>query len=119
MLYILINDYILKVKKNKKYSFPENRGGLDIGCGYNLIDSFIGLDGNFLIYLMKKKLPRIIKEKNYSGIIRDLIFTSECTDLIIRTADKFQLIGDIITFLDNISLKLFGHSQIIVVAQKK
>jgi len=77
MLYILINDYILKVKKNKKYSFPENREGLDIGCGYNLIDSFIGLDGNFLIYLMKKKLPRIIKEKIYNKTSTSKIFPFE------------------------------------------
>ncbi len=69
--------------------------------------------------LLKEASFKILKEKNYSGIIRDLIFTSECTDLIIRTANKFQLIGDIITFLDNMSLKLFGYSQIIIVAQKK
>ncbi|MCK5449773.1 methyltransferase domain-containing protein [Candidatus Pacearchaeota archaeon] len=60
-----INDFILRIKKNKKYDFHGE--GIDIGCEYNVLDSFVGIDGSFLIYLMKKRwLPKFFKKWVYS-----------------------------------------------------
>jgi len=38
-------------------------------------------------------------------------------NLIIKLANKFPFISDLITWLDNITLKLLGESQIIIVAK--
>jgi len=62
-----INDFILNIKKNKRYNFPENKKGISIGCEYQLIDSFVGIDGSFIIYLMKRKyIPMFLKRWIYN-----------------------------------------------------
>ena len=73
---------------------------------------------NKITKLLKKEKLQIIEIKKTEGLIRSLLFTSEYTALIVRAANKFSVLSDIFTFLDNISLKLFGESQIIIVAQK-
>ncbi len=73
---------------------------------------------NKITKLLKKEKFKIIETKKTEGVMRSFLFTSKHTALIIRIANKFQLISDILTFLDNITLKLFGASQIIIVAQK-
>jgi len=61
-----INDFVLRMKRNKRYDFPKGKDGIDIGCEYHVIDSFVGVDGSFLIYLMKKDwLPRFFKKWVY------------------------------------------------------
>ena len=62
---------------------------------------------------------KIVETQKTEGILRNALFFTILGRFPLRLANKFQLIGDIITFLDNISLKLFGSSQIIIVAQKK
>jgi len=75
-------------------------------------------DLNKIIKLLKEKKIKIIKAKKTEGIIRSFLFTSKRTTPIVRIANKFQFVSDILTFLDNISLKLFGASQIIIIAKK-
>ena len=60
----------------------------------------------------------IIETKKTEGILRNFLFFTKTGCLPLRLANKFQFISDTITFLDNITLKLFGESQIIIVAQK-
>ena len=67
---------------------------------------------------LKKIGFTIIKTKKTEGILRNFLFFTNIGCFPLRLANKFQLISDIFTFLDNISLKLFGESQIIIVAQK-
>jgi len=62
-----INDLILNGKKDKMYNFPSDKEGIDIGCEYQLIDSFVGIDASFTIYLMKRKyLPMFLKRWIYN-----------------------------------------------------
>ncbi len=71
-----------------------------------------------LINLIKKKNFEIIEEKRIEGVFRNFLFTSRFGGQIVRIANRFAIVSDFLTFLDNITLKLFGESQIIVVAQK-
>lgn len=61
-----LNFFILWLKKNKKYSlvFPEI--GINLGCEQKTNEYFRGVDGSFLIFLMKFKiLPSRLKKKIY------------------------------------------------------
>jgi len=73
---------------------------------------------NGLKYLMEKNGLKVIFSKKTEGILRNSLFVFKFGQIIIRVANRFSLISDIITFFDNISLNLFGESQIIVVAKK-
>jgi len=75
-----INDFILSIKRKKKYNFPRGKDGINIGCEYHLLDSFVGIDGSFVIYLMKMWwLPMILKKWIYNKTC-----TKKCISL-----DKF------------------------------
>lgn len=50
------------------------------------------------------------------GIIRNALYVYRW-DFVIRVANRFPIVSDIITFFDNISLRLFGESNIIVVSK--
>jgi len=67
---------------------------------------------------LKKIGFTIIETKKTEGILRNFLFFTKIGCFPLRIANKFQFVSDIITFLDNITLKLFGESQIIIVAQK-
>jgi SAM-dependent methyltransferase len=50
----IINPFILNLKKNKKYSFPENYNGINLGCGLENPDKWVGIDGGFTNYVINK-----------------------------------------------------------------
>jgi len=69
--------------------------------------------------LLKRASFKIVGIKKREGIIRNFLFTFSWAKPITIIADKFSIISDIITFIDNISLKLLPESQIIIIAQKR
>ena len=73
---------------------------------------------NGLVNLLREPGFRILETRKSEGILRNSLFVSRFGSQIVRVANRFEVISDILTFLDNITLKLFGESQIIVVAQK-
>lgn len=60
---------------------------------------------------------KIIYSQRSEGIVRNSLYVYRLNN-IIRLANKFPFISDLITFLDNISLKAFGESQIIAIAKR-
>lgn len=90
-----------------------------------LIEGFDKWSGHLRRYTMKqlKSLMvndnlNIIFSKKTEGILRNSLFVFKIGHPIIRAANRFSIISDIITFLDNLTLKLFGESQLIVVVKK-
>ena len=61
---------------------------------------------------------KILKTIKTEGIIRNFLFFTHIGKPMLKLANNFSFVSDFLTFLDNISLKIFGESQIIVVAQK-
>lgn len=51
------------------------------------------------------------------GILRNSLYVYKWGNIFVRVANRFSLISDVITFLDSISLKILGESQIIVVSK--
>jgi predicted SAM-dependent methyltransferase len=61
-----LNNFILWTKKNKRYKLKEGEIGLNLGCEIETIGPFVGIDGSFLIFLIKSRfVPKIIKKKLY------------------------------------------------------
>lgn len=58
----------------------------------------------------------ILEIKKTEGIVRNFLFLNSLAGKLIRFVKFF--ISDIVTYIDNISLKLFGESQIFIVVQK-
>lgn len=52
------------------------------------------------------------------GIVRNSLFVYKIFFPIIRIANRFSIVSDIITSIDDISLKLFGESQVIIISKK-
>lgn len=71
-----------------------------------------------LVILLKEQGLRILEIRKTEGILRNFLFYNFLGALPLRFANRFWIISDIFTFFDNITLRLFGESQIIVVAQK-
>ncbi len=68
--------------------------------------------------LLKKHNFKVIYSKKTEGALRNSLYVFKFCHPIIRIANRFGLVSDIITFIDNITLILFGESQIVVVATK-
>jgi len=71
-----------------------------------------------LVNLCKSEGLRIIETMKREGILRNFLFYNHLGILPLKLANRFWIISDVFTFFDNITLRLFGESQIIVVAQK-
>jgi 2-polyprenyl-3-methyl-5-hydroxy-6-metoxy-1,4-benzoquinol methylase len=71
-----------------------------------------------LIILLEDAGFSILKIKKTEGVLRNYLFINWTGNQIVRFANRFGIVADVLTFLDNITLKLFGESQIIVVAKK-
>ncbi len=67
--------------------------------------------------LLEENQFKVIYTKKTEGLVRNSLYVFRL-NLIIKLANRFSLISDLITWLDNITLKLLGESQIIVVAKK-
>jgi predicted SAM-dependent methyltransferase len=62
-----LNGFLLWIKKNKRYKIKEGEVGLNLGCELETIPSFVGVDGSFLIYLLKNPfIPLKIKKAVYN-----------------------------------------------------
>ena len=53
------------------------------------------------------------------GFSKELIFSYPFGAYFIRLANKFGIVSDVLTFFDNLLFKLFGESQLIIIAKKK
>lgn len=71
-----------------------------------------------IVNLLKKENFKIVKVKKSEGIFRNSLFVYPSFGLIVRVANRFGIISDLLTFIDDVSLKLFGASQVIIVAKK-
>lgn len=67
--------------------------------------------------LLKENNFKIIEIKKTEGVLRNFLFVNPHAGKLVKYINFFA--SDIVTFLDNISLKLFGNSNYIVVAKKK
>lgn len=66
--------------------------------------------------LLEKNKFKVVYSEKTEGIFRNSLYVFKL-NLIIKLANKFPLISDLITWLDNLTLKLWGESQIIIVAK--
>jgi len=73
-------------------------------------------DFDELVNKCKKHGFKIAKAKKSEGVIRNILFLNPVAGKFVRFIKFF--VSDIFTFLDEISLKLFGESQIILVLKK-
>jgi hypothetical protein len=72
----------------------------------------------------KKEITSLIKKNNFKilevveneGVIRNFFFLNDHAGKLIRYFKFF--IADIITFIDNLSIKLFGESNYFIIAKK-
>lgn len=71
---------------------------------------------NELSRLMKEEGFKIVETSKSEGILRNFLFTNPVAGKSIRVINKVG--GNFVTFVDNISLKLFGESQLFIVAKK-
>lgn len=55
----VVNPFLLRTKKRKKYTFPVSYHGINIGCGIDNPASYIGIDGGITHYLLTL-MPRIL-----------------------------------------------------------
>ena len=73
------------------------------------------------------KLERLLKKANFSaiemgkreGILRDFLFSFPIFgSQVVRIANKFGVVSDLLSILDYVSMKMFGEAQIYLVAKK-
>ncbi len=69
--------------------------------------------------LLKKNDFKIIKTKKTEGILRNFLFVNPYAGKLVRILNYSKTFSNLMTSLDNVSLKLFGESNYIIVARKK
>ncbi len=67
--------------------------------------------------LLKENDFKIIQIAKTEGIIRNFLFVNPYAGKLVRYVNFFA--SDLVTILDNLSLKIFGNSNFIIVARKK
>jgi len=88
-----------------------------------VIKKFDQISGHLRRYTLDR-LKLLLEENNFKviytqkteGIWRNSLYVFKL-NLIIKLANKFPFLSDLITWLDNLSLKLLGESQLIIVAK--
>lgn len=71
-----------------------------------------------LVSLLKKNKFRILRKQNTEGLLRNFLFVFQIGNFPNRLANKFTLISDIFTIIDNIVLNLFGESNLMIICKK-
>lgn len=74
-----------------------------------------------------ENIIKLIKQNSYSinevveteGIFRNFLFTNKIGTIPLKFANKFGLISNIFTVIDNVTGKLFGYSNVYILATKK
>lgn len=72
-----------------------------------------------LISLLIKNKFEVMYKLKTEGLLRNFLFVFSLGNLPNRLSNRFPLISDILTLIDNVFLKLFGESNLIIVAKKK
>lgn len=63
---------------------------------------------------------KVVVSKKTEGLLKELLFSyPKLGSPFIRLANRFSIISDILHFFDTLSMRLFGESQLIIVAKKK
>lgn len=75
-------------------------------------------DPTGFIKLIKNSKFDVIKTKKNQGILRDYLFTSTTRSIIVAIANRFKIVSDLLTFIDE-KLFFFGVSNLVVLARKK
>jgi len=73
---------------------------------------------NEIASLIKENKFKIIRTKKTEGLIRNFLFMFKIGDFPIRVANRSPFVSDILTYIDNIFIKLFGESNIIILCKK-
>lgn len=73
---------------------------------------------NMLVSLIQSTGFNVQQTMLYEGILRNIIFTSKIGGLILKLINRSSLFSRMITKYDVLSLKMFGESDIIIVATK-
>mgnify|MGYP001604730736 FL=1 len=60
----------------------------------------------------------ILELKKTEGILRNFLFTNSLGGFLLKILNKWP-ISKIVTFLDNLTIPVFGESDIFLVAKKK
>lgn len=60
----------------------------------------------------------ILETKKTEGLLRNFLFTSSFGGLLLRLLNKWPF-SKIVTFIDNLSIPIFGESNLYIIAQKK
>lgn len=60
----------------------------------------------------------IIEKFKSEGIIRSILFTNKILGIFIKFT-KIKILNNIITFIDNLTISIFGESQLILICKKK
>ncbi len=61
---------------------------------------------------------RILEIKNTEGVLRNFLFTNRFTGPLLRIVNKWPF-SKIVSFIDDITISIFGSSQIYIVAKKQ
>ncbi len=68
--------------------------------------------------LLNNRGFQVIYSKKNEGILRDSLFVfPKIGRQIVRAANRFEFVADFLTAVDDVLLKLFGESQLIIVAK--
>jgi len=88
-------------------------------------DEFDRKVGHLRRYLAKE-LEDLLKKENFEiketirteGLLRNFLFLNPLFRSLIKILNRIRLLSDLVTFLDNFTIYLFGESDIFVIAQK-
>lgn len=69
--------------------------------------------------LMKQTDFKIIKRQKTEGVFRNLLFTFNVFSFLVKVANRFNLVSDILTEIDNLTLRLFGESNFYLAIKKE
>jgi SAM-dependent methyltransferase len=61
---------------------------------------------------------KILETKKTEGVLRNFLFTNSFGGFLLRVLNKWPF-SEVVTFVDNLTISIFGESNIYVVAQKK
>lgn len=72
-----------------------------------------------LINILENNNFRILKTKRIEGIIRNFLFLNSIAGKFVRVINHYSLFSTLFTKIDNLTMPLFGNSNIIIIAEKK
>lgn len=85
-------------------------------------DKDVGHLRRYSMFEIKKLLSntgfKILKKYKTEGIIRNLLFTNKILGFFVKFT-RFNILNGIVTFFDDMTIKIFGESQLILICRKK